>query len=112
MSANVFYTYATNSSIHPEHPLLLCSHATFFRRYKYYMTTNILPTGEDKGLAVGRPQYCTENSRKKLNDDIKSTVGLAENNRTMATNLGKMKELSENERGNYNTVISSLSQYH
>ena len=104
MNANVFYTYATDKNLHPEHPLLLCSRATFFRRHKYYITTDILPKDEDEGLAVGMPQYCPISNRKKLDDDIKWTVGLAENNSTLATNIEMMKELTEKECGNYNTV--------
>ena len=58
MSANQFFNRAIDESLNPKHPILFFSSRTFFRKYKHYMTTQILSTVEDQGIAVGTTIYC------------------------------------------------------
>ena len=40
----------------PKQPKILCSCPTFFRKHKFYLKTDILPTIVDEGLIEGIPQ--------------------------------------------------------
>ena len=84
MSASQFFNSATDKSLIPKHPRIICSRETFFRKHKHYLTTNILPTVEDEGITVCRPQYVSDVNLKEPDVEINDTIGLAEKSNTLA----------------------------
>ena len=74
------------------------------------MTTDVLPTFEDQGIAVGRPQYVADKHLKLLNADIDHTVSLAEKNSKLSESVILLKEKFDTECGVFNKVKSPSNE--
>ena len=96
--------------LNPNNPKLVCSRRSFFRRYKLFLTTDVLSTAEDQGIAVGKPQYVADKSIKLLNADIDQTVGLAKKNSKLSENVMIFKEQVATECGVFNKVRSPSNE--
>ena len=72
----------TDKNVNPIHPKLLCSRSTFFKKYSVYKSSGVLPDQDDFGDKVGKPQTVKDRNVKDLNNDLKMTIGLGENNTT------------------------------
>ena len=79
MAVNQFYDLATDPELNPKHPMILCSCATFFRKHKLYLITDILSTIVDEEFVKGRSQLVVNNNLNVFNKEIDTTIGLGGN---------------------------------
>ena len=68
-----FWGYCTNPKTNPLFPKLICSRATFFRKYKLYKSTGKLPSTEDFGIQIGAPQTLQNGQLAELNRELSNT---------------------------------------
>ena len=77
---NIFNNLATDPIFNPVNHKILCSRATFFRRYKMY---GELPAFKYYGCSTGSRLIIVDLSIKELNKYLKNTIRLSENNALM-----------------------------
>ena len=95
ISAGQFFTSAANTSLNPKHPRIIFSRPTFFRKHKHYMKTNVLPTIDDQGISVRRPQYVADVNLKDLNVETNNTIGLAEKSYRLVDTVMQVKDKTD-----------------
>ena len=93
-----FYKQATNPEVDKRYSKLVCSQSTFYRSFKQYGNTGILPASDDHRVRVGAPQIIENNNLQLLNVDINRARGSAGKNEVLAKNVDLLREELQSER--------------
>ena len=99
-----FFQLTTFEQYNKHHPRLLCSRSTLYRHVGVFKEQNIYPDEKDFGLTVGAPQIVQNSELKMLSNDLSNTIGYAEGNTELATNMGLLKENKLSIRGDHTPV--------
>ena len=99
-----FFQLTTFEQYNKHHPRLLCSRSALYRHVGVFKKQNIYLDENDFGLMVGAPQLVKNNELKLLSKDLTTTIGYAEENAELATNMGLLKESLLSERGDHTPV--------
>ena len=101
MKPHVFYSLATEKKWNSYSPKLLCGCSTFSRRFLKFKQNNLIPESSDYGIQVGAPPIIQDNNLKLLDDNLKTTIGIAEGNHVLAENMTIVKEDYLSSRGHH-----------
>ena len=98
-NVNTFWTQATDEKIHGKNIQLVCARSSFFRRWKKFQTEGVTPSPGDYGIRVGAPRIVDDNQLHLVNDQLKTTVGLAGDNSDLTSSLVSVNEILKEKAG-------------
>ena len=98
---NKFISLINDKKSNPFGYKVLCHRGTLYRKYNTYQETGVQPKEDDYGIRVGAPPVLRNNDLLKLNDNVKVSIGYAENNSDLSKSIVNISEDNKEIRGDF-----------